>query len=100
MEKFAASVVDTGGKFAAISLTPAAILPPVSFETVLVEYSGAVRKVIHEKTRGKKSRDTVPLKHSYSSLPECSSRSLLKRSYQLTDEEGVVVDTCGNAHAS
>jgi hypothetical protein len=29
-------------------------------------YSGAGRKLIHEKIRSKKSRDTVPLKGSYS----------------------------------
>ncbi len=32
--KFAAGVVDTGGKFAPGSLIPAAILPPVSFTPV------------------------------------------------------------------
>jgi hypothetical protein len=31
------------------------------FETVLMGYSGAGGKWIHEKTRSKKSRDTVPL---------------------------------------
>jgi hypothetical protein len=40
MAKFAAGVVDTGGKFAA---------------------GAAARKLIHEKTRSKKSRDTVLL---------------------------------------
>ncbi len=29
-----------------------------------MEYSGAGGKLIHEKTRSKKSRDTVPLTHS------------------------------------
>ncbi len=33
------------------------------FETVLMGYSGAGGKLIHEKTRSKKSRDTVPLIH-------------------------------------
>jgi hypothetical protein len=32
------------------------------FEMVLMGYSGAGGKLIHEKTRSKKSRDTVPLK--------------------------------------
>ncbi len=32
------------------------------FETVLMGYSGAGGKLIHKKTRSKKSRDTVPLK--------------------------------------
>ncbi len=31
------------------------------FETILMGYSGAGGKLIHEKTRSKKSRDTVPL---------------------------------------
>jgi hypothetical protein len=31
------------------------------FETVLMGYSGAGGKLIHKKTRSKKSRDTVPL---------------------------------------
>ncbi len=34
------------------------------FETVLMEYSGAGGILIHEKTRSKKSRDTVPLRSS------------------------------------
>ncbi len=34
------------------------------FETFLMGYSGAGGKLIHEKTRGKKSRDTVPLTNS------------------------------------
>jgi hypothetical protein len=33
-----------------------------TFETVLMEYSGAGGKLIHEKTRSKNSRDTVPLR--------------------------------------
>jgi hypothetical protein len=37
--KFAAGVVDTGGK---------------KFETVLIEYSGAGRKLIHEKNQKQK----------------------------------------------
>ena len=77
MAKFAAGVVDTGGKFAAgvvdtggnlppVSLTPAANLPPVSLtpvvhldltlrefskkiEMILMLFSGAWGKVIHEK---------------------------------------------------
>jgi hypothetical protein len=32
------------------------------FEMVLMGYSGAGGKLIHKKTRSKKSRDTVPLK--------------------------------------
>ncbi len=32
------------------------------FETVLLEYSGSGGKLIHQKTRSKKSPDTVPLK--------------------------------------
>ncbi len=33
-----------------------------TFKTVLMEYSGVGGKLIHEKTRSEKSRDTVPLK--------------------------------------
>ncbi len=50
-----------------VSLIPVANLPPVSlipvvkFETVLMDYSGAGGKLIHQKTISKKSRDTVPL---------------------------------------
>ncbi len=68
MAKFAAGVVDTGGKLAAGVVDTGGNLPPVSltplkkFETVLMGYSGAGGKLIHKKTRIKKSRDTVPLK--------------------------------------
>jgi hypothetical protein len=34
---------------------------PPKFETVLMGHSGAAGKLIHKKTRSKKSRDTVPL---------------------------------------
>ncbi len=34
------------------------------FETVLMGYSGAGGKLIHKKTRSKKSRDTVPLRNT------------------------------------
>jgi hypothetical protein len=65
-----------------VSFTPVANLPPVSlipvatwlanissnfrkkFETVLLEYSEAGGKLIHEKTESKKSCDTVPLNSS------------------------------------
>ncbi len=83
--KFAASVVDTGGKFATcINNTSktgrkicrrcrwcrgAPLLANISanfrkkYEMVLMGYSGAGGKLIHEKkTRSKKSRDTVHLK--------------------------------------
>jgi hypothetical protein len=33
------------------------------FETVLMGHSGAGGKLIHKKTKSKKSRDTVPLIH-------------------------------------
>jgi hypothetical protein len=60
--KFAAGVVDTGG---------APFLANISanfrkkFETVLMGYSGAGGKLIHEKTISKKSYDTVPLIRSF-----------------------------------
>jgi hypothetical protein len=62
--KFAAGVVDTGGKFATGVVAPC--LANISefltkFETVLMGYYGAGGKLIPEKTRIKKSRDTVPL---------------------------------------
>jgi hypothetical protein len=62
--KFAAGVVDTGGNLPPVSLTPAANLPLVSltpvvhldfrefskkFEMILILFSGAWGKVIHEK---------------------------------------------------
>jgi hypothetical protein len=73
--KFAAGIVDTGGNYAAGVI---ANLPPVSLilvvhldlqislrikkklETFLMGYSGAGGKLIHEKTKSKKSRDIVP----------------------------------------
>jgi hypothetical protein len=65
---FAIRVVDTGGKLPPVSLTPVVhldlrISPQISkkFETVLMGHSGAGGKLTHEKTRSKKSRDTVPL---------------------------------------
>jgi hypothetical protein len=70
--KFATSVVDTGGKFDTgmvllirwFTLT-CEYLRKFSnkFETVLMGYSGAGGKLIHEKTRCKKSRDTVTLNY-------------------------------------
>jgi hypothetical protein len=84
--KFAAGVVDTGGKIAAsINNTGGKLATGINstsetggkicrrcrcehlrefskkFETALMVYSGAWGKLIHEKTRSKKSRDTVPL---------------------------------------
>jgi hypothetical protein len=35
-----------------------------NFETALMVYSGAWGKLIYEKTRNRKSRDTVPLMHN------------------------------------
>ncbi len=68
--KFAAGVVDIGGKFAAglvdIALTCEYLCEfSKNSETVLMGYSGAGGKLIHKKTRSKKSRDTAPLmRHS------------------------------------
>ncbi len=49
-----------------VSTTPVANLElrefVKKFETTLMAYSGAWGKLIHEKTRSRKSRDTVPLK--------------------------------------
>ncbi len=63
------SVVDIGGKFATcvVDTSGAPWLANISanlrkkFETVLMGYSGAGGKLIHENNRSKKSRDTVPL---------------------------------------
>ncbi len=70
MEKFDTGVVDTGGNFAAgVIDTGGAPWREYlreflkKFETVLIEYSGAGGKLIHD-TWSKKSRDTVPLIHS------------------------------------
>ncbi len=67
-------VVDTGGKFATGVTAPVEhldlrISPRIfeKIETVLMEYSGAGGKLIHEKnTRSKKSRDTVSLRIEWS----------------------------------
>jgi hypothetical protein len=60
--KFAAGVVDTGGKFAAGVVDTGGLREfSKKFQTVLMGYSGAGGKLIHKKTRSKKSRDTVPL---------------------------------------
>jgi hypothetical protein len=71
VEKFAAGVVDIGGKFGTGVVdtggAPCEYLRefPKKFETVLMEYSAAGGKLIHEKkTRSKKSRDTGPLTHA------------------------------------
>jgi hypothetical protein len=72
--KFATGVVNTGGNVLSVLLIPVAILPPVlvanlplvslipvvhpefskKFETVLMEYSGAGGKLIHEKNKKQK----------------------------------------------
>jgi hypothetical protein len=48
MEKFATGVVDTGGA------------PSLREFSLLMQYSGSGRKLIHEKNRSKKFHDTVP----------------------------------------
>jgi hypothetical protein len=58
--KFATGVVDTGGNLACEYLLEFL----QKFETVLLEYSEAGGKLIHEKTERKKSCDTVPLNSS------------------------------------
>jgi hypothetical protein len=62
------------------------------FETVLMGYSGAGEKLIHEKTRGKKSRDTAPLvmfgqRHS-------SFRQKLQNKLEGKEEREVNLLTC------
>ncbi len=62
--KFATGVVDTGGKFAAgVVDTGCEYLREflTKFEMVLMRHSGAGGKLIYEKTRSKKFRDTVSL---------------------------------------
>ncbi len=57
--KFATSVIDTGGASLLCEYLRKFLK---KFETVLMEYSGAGRKLIHEKkTRSNKYCDTVPL---------------------------------------
>ncbi len=93
--KFAAGSIDTGGNFATGvfdtgNLPPVSLIPVVhldlrisprlfkKFKTVLMGYSGAGEKLIHEKTRSIKSCDTVPLnritsqnkRHLHSRLPD------------------------------
>ena len=87
--KFATGVNNTGGKLPPVSTTPAANLPPVSatpvvnlelrispriFEKIRNGPNGILwgwGKLIHKKTRSKKSRDTVPL--TVSSVNEYST---------------------------
>jgi hypothetical protein len=59
--KFAAGVVDTGGKLLPVSLIPVAnldlrIFPRIfeKFKTVIMGYSGAGGKLIHEKNQKQK----------------------------------------------
>jgi hypothetical protein len=71
--KFAAGVVDTGGKFPDASgkfatgvrwctLTCEYLCEfSKKIETIQMGYSGAGGKLIHEKPKSKKSRDTAPL---------------------------------------
>jgi hypothetical protein len=74
--KFAAGVVDTGGNLPPVSLTagggkfangvvdtggaPLAAIISANFQKMV--YSGASGKLIHEKNRSQKSRNTVPLR--------------------------------------
>ncbi len=67
--KSAASVVDTGGKFATGVVDTGGTLTceylrafSKKFEMILMLLSGAWGKMIHEKNLKQKSRDTVPLK--------------------------------------
>jgi hypothetical protein len=64
---FATNVVYTGGKFAGCVVDTGGNLPPVSttLDKLVEKFAAGVvdtgGKRIHEKTRSKKSRDTVPL---------------------------------------
>jgi hypothetical protein len=60
--KFATYVVDTGGA----PCVCCEYLREFSnkFKTVLMGYSGAGGKLIHEKTRSRKSHDTVPVSYT------------------------------------
>jgi hypothetical protein len=69
--KIAAGVVDTGGNLPPVSLTPVVYLDlrisPRIFEKIrndpnVTVLSGAWGKVVHEKNLKQKSRDTVPLR--------------------------------------
>ncbi len=52
VEKFAVGVIDTCGNFAiGVNDTGGAPWLAKKFETVLMEYSGAGRKLIHEKNQ-------------------------------------------------
>jgi hypothetical protein len=71
VEKFADCVVDTSGKFATIVVDTSAVvhldlrISPQIFEKIRNGPNGILwgwGKLIHEKIRSKKSRDTVPLK--------------------------------------
>jgi hypothetical protein len=65
VEKFAAGVVDTGSNFAAANLPPVSLMVHLDlrisprefskkFETVLMQYSGAGGKLIHQKNQKQK----------------------------------------------
>jgi hypothetical protein len=55
------------------------------FETVLTGYSGAGAKLIHEKTRSRKSRNTVPLNISFYTV--CWNKRILL----LIDTKKIVI---------
>ncbi len=65
--KIATGINDTGGKIATGVNNACTLISEYlrefskKFETAVMVYSGAWGKLIHEKTRSRKSRDTVPL---------------------------------------
>ncbi len=85
--KFAVGVVDIGGKFAPVSLIPAVhldlrISPPI-FEKIRNGTNGILwggGKLILEKSRSKKSRDTVPLNHLCTSMGPNGGSVTMERS--------------------
>ncbi len=59
------------------------------FETVLIGYSGAGGELIHEKTRSKKSRDTVPLRKERGGIKGVRGRLWRRREWgKINKKEG------------
>jgi hypothetical protein len=70
------------------------------FETVLMQYSGAGGKLIHQKkNRSKKSRDTVPLRLIFICRYPCSKFSNTYSSHCKATDVEQNMHSCGYLHA-
>ncbi len=84
-----ATVNDTGGAPWALNITANF---RKNLETALIVYSGARGKLIHEKTRSRKSRDTVPL--SDQQIDISSSRIYFKEKGILKVDSEIIYYSC------